>query len=104
MNRRNKESIASLNEALERRALCQKKKDVPLEAPRPHARPVTLVSAFSTSKCSRPVRSLAKMLEEEEEEVEQIPEEDIIGFLLSADEAVLKTVLETVLEETYVCN
>ena len=108
LNRRNKESIASLNEALERRALCQKglKKDVPIEA-RPHARPVTLVSVFSTSKCSRPVRSLAKMLEEEEEEVEvveQIPEEDIIGFLLSADEAVLKTVLETVLEETYICN
>merc|ERR1712088_310988 len=79
MNRRNKESIASLNEALERRALCQKKKEVPLEAPRPHARPVTLVSAFSTSKCSRPVRSLAEMLEEEEKEVvEQIPDEDII--------------------------
>ena len=87
LNRRNKESIASLNEALERRALCQKKKDVPLETPRPRARPVTLVSAFSTSKCSRPVRSLAEMLEEEEKEVvEQIPDEDIIRFLLSADE------------------
>ena len=86
LNRRNKESIASLNEALERRALCQKKKDVPLET-RPRARPVTLVSAFSTSKCSRPVRSLAEMLEEEEKEVvEQIPDEDIIRFLLSADE------------------
>ena len=87
----NKEN-SSLNGKLERRTNCHKglRKDVIFETrdqPRPRPpRPITLVSAFSTNKCSRPIRSLADMLEEEEKDVEQIPDEEIIRFLLSADE------------------
>merc|ERR1712037_677937 len=81
----NKEN-SFVNGKLEKRTVCHKgqRKEVLLETrdPRPRPRPVTLVSAFSTNKCSRPIRSLADMLEE----VEQIPDEVIIRFLLSADE------------------
>merc|ERR1712181_1975 len=99
-NDENKENSSSLlNGKLERRTVCHKglRKEVllettTLEANRPpRARPITLVSAFSTNKCSRlEVRSLADMLEEEERDekkvVEQIPDDVIIRFLLSADE------------------
>ena len=85
----NKEN-SFVNGKLEKRTVCHKgqRKEVLLETrdPRPRARPITLVSAFSTNKCSRPIRSLADMLEEEEKDVEQIPDEVIIRFLLSADE------------------
>ena len=86
----NKEN-SSVSGKLERRSVCHKglRKEVLVEPrdPRPRPRPVTLVSAFSANKCSRPIRSLADMLEEEEKDVvEQIPDEVIIRFLLSADE------------------
>jgi len=98
-NDENKENSSVPNGKLERRTVCHKglRKEVLMETTiretrPPRARPpITLVSAFSTNKCSRlEVRSLADMLEEEERDekkvVEQIPDDVIIRFLLSADE------------------
>jgi len=86
----NKEN-SSVNGKLEKRTVCHKgqRKEVLLETrdSRPRASPITLVSAFSTNKCSRPMKSLVDMLEEEEkDDFPQIPDEVIMSFLLSADE------------------
>ena len=78
----------NLEEDKENDSVIQKQTECPRSSPTSLDNHVTLVSAFSSSRCTCPGPSLAQMLEDEEntgEDIEPIPNDVITSFLQSKE-------------------